>query len=387
MSDLLLPPGSRLVHIGPQKTGTTSIQVAMSRSRASWPEHGAYYPEGPFRRRKAGWALGLPGGPTGVAVPIGHWTDLVEEVHAAGDLRVCVSDEGYARADVDIARRIVADLGGDRVHVVAVVRRLDLYLPSQWQERVKSGVTASYEDWLGQVLGDDGSDRERWNVWQGHDIVGLAERWLQVVDPDRFVLVVSDESDRRMLPRVFAQLLGLPDDMLATPTSDRANVGLGWSELEVVRALHDVFRRNGWDRPDWLRTLPEVVRSFRETEETGFGPRTPPLPDWALDRVRALSDARVEAIAALPVRVIGDPQGLRVPADAPGDQGDAQSDLGLPVSLAAAAVEGALRAERKRTAAAQRRGRRPRRRPADEMSGRELLQLATRRLAARFRGR
>jgi hypothetical protein len=378
VSDLLLPPGARLVHIGPQKTGTTSIQVAMSHSREAWPEHQAYYPEGPYRRRRAGWALGLPGGPVGVEVPMRHWTDLVEEVRTAGDLRVCVSDENFARAESDVAERIVSDLGGDRVHVIAVVRRLDLFLPSQWQERVKSGVSASFDTWLGWVLGDDESKWERWNVWQGHDVGGLLDRWLQYVDADRFTLVIADETDRSQLPRLFETMLGLPDGLL-DPQPDRSNVGLAWSELELLRALRDVYDRNGWGRQDRIDVLPKIVAALRARPERALGPRSAPLPPWALERVRELSEQRVTRIENASVRVIGDPQSLLVPADASATDEVSADDLSLPIGLAAAAVEGAIRAERAR------RGTAPR--TSTTLSGRELLQLAARRAAARFRGR
>lgn len=387
-ADLLLPVGSRLVHIGPQKTGTTSIQVALADVRDQLPALGAYYPEGPYRRRKAGWALGLPGKPTGVEIPIRHWDELVAEVRAAGDLRVCVSDENFARAEPEVAGRIVRDLGDERVHVVAVTRRLDRFLPSQWQERVKSGVTLSYEDWLERVLGDDPGRRERWNVWQGHDIGGLVDRWLEFVDRDRFTLVIADESERSQLPRVFEGMLGLPSGLLA-PNPDRSNVGLSWSELEVLRALHDVYRDNGWEREDWRAMLPSVVEALRSRPERAFGPRTVPLPTWAHARVRELSDARTELVRALPVRVVGDPEHLRVPEDA-AEQADPGEPLGLPVELVVAAIEGAVRAERRsasRRPVAEAAGsaRSAGAESAEALSGRQLLGLAARRLGRRFR--
>lgn len=378
MSDLLLPPGARLVHIGPQKTGTTSIQVAMSDSRDIWPSHGAYYPSGPYRRRKAGWALGLPGGPVDVEIPISHWDNLVGEVRDAGDLRVCVSDENFARAESDVAERIVRDLGGDRVHVLAAVRRLDLFLPSQWQERVKSGVSASFETWLEWVLGDDETKWERWNVWQGHDLSGLVSRWLEHVDRDRFTLVISDETDRSQLPRIFEEMLDLPPDLLQ-PNPHRSNVGLSWSELELLRALRDVYDRNGWTRLERIEVLPAIVAALRARPEHALGPRSAPLPAWALDRVRALSDERAELVRDLPVRVIGDPETLRVPGGVAPETETGAEGLALPVALAAAAVEGAVRTERARRGAAVS--------SPNDLGGRELITLAGRRLVRRLRRR
>ncbi|HEY0902921.1 MAG TPA: hypothetical protein VGE14_03445 [Marmoricola sp.] len=378
--DLLLPAGARLVHIGPQKTGTTSIQVALSEARDEMAAHGAWYPTGPYRRRKAGWALGLPGAHGDVSMQ--DWDDLVAEVRAAGDVRACISDEGYARAESPVAEKIVRELGDERVHVVAVARRLDRFLPSQWQERVKSGMAKSYADWLAVVLGDEPA-WERWNVWQGHDIGGLVERWLEFVDPERFTLVISDESDREQLSRTFEELLGLPGGMLRSRRDPkRSNESVSWSELEVLRALHGVFGENGWSREEYRATLRQIVYSLRAHPEQAFGPRTVPMPDWATDRVSAISDQLVEKIQRLPVRVVGDPEQMRVaPASVSPDAGD--QALGLPPGLVAAAVEGAVRAERKRTARMLKQATHP---PATDLDGRELVRLLGQRISRRVRG-
>ncbi len=86
MSTLLLPEAARLIHIGPQKTGTTAIQVAMFEGRESMAEHGAYYPKGHYRRRQASWELGLPDGKP-ISSDLTKWNRLAREVRDAGDLR------------------------------------------------------------------------------------------------------------------------------------------------------------------------------------------------------------------------------------------------------------------------------------------------------------
>ncbi|WP_193615090.1 hypothetical protein [Nocardioides lijunqiniae] len=341
--DLLLPAGGRLIHIGPHKTGTTAIQVAMSSARDDMAAHGAYYPKGPFRRRKAGWALGLPGKPPGREFPIRHWEQLVAEVREAGAARVCVSDENFARAKPDVVARIVDDLGGEEPRVVAVARRLDRLLPSLWQERVKWGKLEDFEPWLERVLGDDPDDRQHRDLWQGHDFVGLVDRWTQVVDPERFTLVIGDESDRDQLFRVFSQMLGLPPGVLK-PDLTRSNHSLSWSESEVIRSLRDLYEDNGWSAPYAAANIHHVVDALRASGVRPTGPRTPPIPTWALDRMREISDQRVAAVASLPVPVIGDAESLRQ-TDEPVEQVRVE-DLSLPLGLVTAVVEGALRGER-----------------------------------------
>ncbi|WP_134741984.1 hypothetical protein [Nocardioides sp. 503] len=378
--DLLLPAGARLIHIGPHKTGTTAIQIAMSSARDEMATHGAYYPRGPFRRRKAGWALGLPGKPSGRQFPIRHWEQLVSEVREAGPVRVCVSDENFARAKPPVITRIVEDLGGPEAQVVAVARRLDRLLPSVWQERVKWGRMEDFEPWLRRVLGDDLDDRQHRDLWQGHDFVGLAERWTQVVDPQRFTLVIGDESDRDQLFRVFSEMLGLPSGVLR-PDTDRSNHGLTWSESEVLRALRDRYLANGWSTEYAAANIHHVVRALRASEVRPTGPRTPPIPAWARERIRELSDQRAEAAAALAVRVVGDADSLRQ-VDEPTEDQPALEDLSLPVGLVAAVVEGALRGEHSfdpHAPAAEATAPEPR-----EPSGREWLRIGARKVRRRL---
>lgn len=377
--DLLLPEGARLLHIGPQKTGTTAIQVAMAEAREAMAEHGAYYPAGDHRRRKAGWALGLPGGPRDT--PMRHWDELVAEVRAAGHLRVCVSDENFARAEPAVAERIVRELGGDDAHVVAVARRLDRYLPSQWQERVKAGLPHSFDDWLRDVFDEDSTSWERRNVWLGHDVEALVQRWVALVGPDRFTLVVADESDRGQLIDVFQRLLGLPAGTLQSHP-DRSNQGFGLSELELVRGLRNAYLRNGWDNAEYRSLVRRgVQRSLRARGDRAPGPRHAPLPDWALTRVREASDRRAEALPGLGVRIVGDPAWLRVPSDEYAEPVDADH-LALPVDLVVDLFEALITRQHQAVPVEPRAAAAP-----SEPSGRELLRLLGGRVVSRFRGR
>jgi len=336
VSWLLLPHDARLIHIGPQKTGSTAIQVAMSESREQMADHGVFYPG---RRRLAGADLGLPKGDPIRSDPI-RWNRLARDVRDAGDARVCVSDEGFARALPPQIERIVTDLGGESAHIVAVARRLDKYLPSQWQEQVKAGVTRSFDNWLDVVLAEeDNGKHARWNVWMGHDVEALVHRWLEFVPPERFTLIVADEDDHSLLPRIFEAMLGLPTGLLRTDPR-RSNRSLRWAEVELVRSLRRSLRGTNWPREEFQRL---VVDNLKELDAPTVGPRTPWIPDRAYDRVRELSDARVAAVRRLPVRVVGDPEQLRVASRPEGQQPPDASELSLPVDTTARLVEDVVR--------------------------------------------
>lgn len=340
MSDVLLPAGARLVHIGPHKTGSTAIQVALSEIRDQLPEHGAFYPGGPYRRRRAGWSLGLAGRPSGTEPPpIEAWERYVAEIQDAGDLRAVVSNEDFGRATADQVRRIVGDFDPERVQVVAVARRLDRYLPSQWQERVKAGDGRTFDEWLRVVLEGDESSWDFRNVWSAHDVEALVRRWTDVVDPSRFTLLVSDERDHGSIPRAFEQLLGLPAGMIQ-PVSDRSNRGLNVVEAEVVRQLNHVMATHNVRGPLLRRLMKEGVIEALLADGALKGPSIP-LPEWALEQVRERSAQRARAVTELGVQVIGDPRNLEVPDDVAAGDPDA-SGAEVPLSAVTSAISATL---------------------------------------------
>jgi hypothetical protein len=343
---LLLPTGARLLHIGPHKTGSTAIQVALHEAREALAEHGAHYAGSHVRPRKAVWSIGVRGRPVGTSrPPEKHWRHLVDDVTSAGDRRVCVSNEDFGRATPEQIGRIVEDLAGGDAHVVAVARRLDRYLPSQWQERVKAGDTRSYDEWLRVVLepqvGDYSWDREdpeyswdRTNVWYAHDTEALVRRWTDAVGPGRFTLIAGDDGDRRLLPTTFERMLGLPAGTLQL-YPDRSNRSLTWAEVELVRAVNVALVARDVPRPEVQSIVSGgIVRPLQERAGEQTGPRTPPMPAWAAEIVRERSAARLAVIRDLGAHIVGDPDSLMV-TDQADDAGRVDPP---PVSAATAAT-------------------------------------------------
>nr|MBA2465854.1 hypothetical protein [Nocardioidaceae bacterium] len=348
-----IPEAARLIHIGPHKTGSTAIQVSLHKAREDLAEHGVHYAGDRARPRLAGWALGIAGGPSGRPAPsMEHWHALVREVEQSGSQRVCVSNEDFGRATPEQVEQVVAGLGSRSAHVVAVARRLDLFLPSQWQERVKAGQVKSFEEWLEIVLAPESKAWEWTNVWRAHEVETMVRRWIAEVGNDNFTLIVSDDTDRDLLPRTFEQLLGLPEGLLALHP-DRSNRGLSWNEVELVRSLNMASRDAGWPPEVHAAFVKDrVVRTLRSLPRPEFGARTPPLPEWALDRVRELSDTRVVSLAELDIRVVGDLELLRVPASVHDDEPSVDCPP-ISVEVAARTIESVISEANKRQKAAQ----------------------------------
>jgi hypothetical protein len=389
-----LPDDAVLLHIGPYKTGSTAIQQALFDRRDELAAHGVYYP-GRWRRLfREGHAL-MQWAPRGRQVPPESvWDQFAAGIRERTDVRVCLSTEDFGRIrESRKAHKVVADLGAARLHVIAVARAYHRLMPSHWQERVKSHERRSYDQWLRELLEGDDSGEVRRSFWTSHDVEFMTSRWLDVLPPERFTLVVSDDSDRGLLPRTFEQLLGLPDGMLEP--EETTNASLSMNAAEVLRRVNGEFAERGWSDRDYVRLVQEgMVRQLQQADRGAGDAPVPALPGWARPLVAERSERRVELIRGLGVNVVGDPARLLLP-DLPESSDQDLSPDRISVDAAAAAITGVVAAAMppaKRRAPAQRRPRTPTpTSPAapslGTASGRQLLQELVRRTRSRLPGR
>jgi hypothetical protein len=344
--DLALDHGTRLVHIGPHKTGTTAVQGALHIARERLADHGVVFTGEGRHPWHAAWAV------TGRPPAVGErppraedWLDLVAEVAAAADRRVVVSSEFFADGDDEAAHRVVSELGGGMVHVVVTLRPLARILPSQWQQYVQNRLRHSYEDWLEAIFKLPPYRKPTPTFWGRHDHGRLVARWARVLgDPKRLTAIVVDESDQQMLLRTFEALLDLPEGFLV-PEEDAPNRSLTVAEAEFVRLLNHEFKDRGW--PDQVYSRYLRFGAVMQMKSRAPAPDEPRIhtPRWALERAAHVGAEAAEQISGLGVRIIGDISTLgRAPAaEAPRPATTARSTH-LPPGAAANAIMGAIAA-------------------------------------------
>ena len=337
----MLPEGTRLVHVGPPKTGTTAIQRALHARRDDLRERGIDFPGRGMRPRAAGWAVVGMGTPRGRAKPtMAAWQELVDEVAAAGDHRVVVSNESFADGDADAVKTIVDGLGGERVHVVHTVRRVDKLLNSHWQQRVRAGLTVPYDDWLRIVLGEPNPEDAHWRgFWRHHDLSDVLDRWVTAAGSANVTLIIADENDYELLPRLFERFLGLPEGFLPLD-ADRSNRSLSLNEIEMLRHLHTYSAERGWSDELFRHVLRFGVVDDLMTMPRNPGDQRIDLPVWAAERAAEINAERVETVRSLGVRVVGDPERLHSSASEvePTDVGDLRVSTEVAARVTAAAI-------------------------------------------------
>ncbi|RLV50452.1 hypothetical protein D9V37_00180 [Nocardioides mangrovicus] len=304
-----------LLHIGPQKTGSTAIQRSMDASREALAEHGVYYP-GPWYRMRtqASWAVMGTGSAVGRPAPdIAAWHELLDDIGSHTLRLTCLSSEALAMSDEAAVERIVAGLGGgENVRLVYVARRLDRLLPSHWQERVKSRLLWSYPQFLDLMLGEpDRADFEWRMMWRPQLVGEVVERWSAQIPVEQITVVVADEDDPGLLPRSFEELLGVPAGVLAAPTSGQ-NRSLTYAEAEAIRRVNHVFAEQGWSPEQYWRLVQAGVAE--SLKNAPLPPDAARMVGYTADqaaRVDALADEQVAALTGSGAHLVGDPERLR----------------------------------------------------------------------------
>ncbi len=340
-ADLLLPSGAILVHVGPFKTGSSSLQMALHSRREEVLAHGVHYPGTGYRHLREIASL-MGRGPRGVpTVPPVEWVGFVAEIHRVDATRTVVSSEGLSTAGTATVARLVEDLGPERVHVVRVERRLDRLLPSAWQERIKSSnETRTFGQFLDDVLSADPatSQGKPASFWVAHSLERYLARWGAVLPAERIHVVSADARDPRATSAVFERLLGLPTGML--DPSQRPNSSLTWERVELCRRLNEVFDEHGW--PDRLRrrTLQgAIVGGLRDAPPSATDVPIPPVSGEHLRRTAELSAKRIELLTSSGVDVIGDLEQTRVLDDEVAGVPPTEAPVSISIEAVAAAVE------------------------------------------------
>jgi hypothetical protein len=330
-----LPAGAVLVHIGPPKTASTSLQGALYAARPVLAEQGVRHAG---RSRHPAAAIQAVVGRRsqfagGVVPPNRRWQELVREVRRATDPRVVISSELLADAEPDQVRRIVGDLGGSRVHVAVTLRPLASVLPSQWQQLVQDGLETSFDDWLRVVL-DRPRSRPALRFWHRHRTDALIARWAEVVGPSRVTAIVLDATDRGRVLRTFEQLLGLHAGSLhAGP--DLANRSMTLPEVEAIRAFNQAFRESGLPGPLLARVMHFGAAREMKRRPPPPGARRLALPAWSVARVAELGGRIASGVARSGAQLVGDPRTLAaVPAPRAPQRDEPDHSAGAAAALA-----------------------------------------------------
>ncbi|MGZ5415714.1 MAG: hypothetical protein ACXWDI_00925 [Nocardioides sp.] len=302
---LTLPEGSKLLHIGPHKTGSTAIQDAMDQARHELRAQGVFYAsENRHEATPARYVTGrlAPGhNPKRAA---GRWASITAEMRAEGPERKVFSSEFLSDATEEQVERIIGDIGTENTYVAVTLRPLASILPSQYQQYLQRGSTFGYESWLDSMFNKPPYDHPTPSFWKRHRHDELVQRWGKVVGPENVVVVMVDSRDFTVAPRAFEQLLGLTDGTLADKEVT-ANRSMTWGEAEVMRQFNRQFK-DAKLPPDLHLTLMKSAGAHVKDRVPGPDEAKIVTPAWAVKKANDFGAEMASTIEATGARILGD---------------------------------------------------------------------------------
>ncbi len=233
------------VHIGLGKTGTSTIQRALTEQQQALRAFGIHMPGGSHAatRRAVYDLMGRRiGGSTSEAVN-GAWKPFARAVVASEAPTVVFSEEMLALARPRVVKQLVESLSPRRVIVIVTVRDLGRVLGSYWQQMVMMGRTEPLTEFL-QTVRDPGSGPASAGVgfWMRQDLIRTLNAWESVVPREdiRIVTLPGPGQAPDLLNDRFAEVVGAPPGLLRS-SRRVGNASVGAPEAEVVRRLNELL--------------------------------------------------------------------------------------------------------------------------------------------------
>lgn len=326
-----------LLHIGVHKTGTTAIQAALADARSELEDHNVRYPGKLQAQHRAALAvLGRPWGWNnrgGAVLDREHFTRLVARTKEAPG-RVVISSEFFCEAPEETAQQVVSELGD--VRVVVTLRNLGKLLPSSWQQYLKYGLTTQYPEWLEDVFATPGRSSMSPTFWKRHDHGAVIERWAAAAGPDKVTVLVLEDVDRTAMFVSFAELLGIPSEVLTSRMNLTSNRSMTAAEAELLVRLNErVKKQMEWT--DYVRLIRRgVALGMVENRKPSADEAPLTTPEWALDAAAVEGQKSVARIQASGVHVVGNLNALAIRAQNPkGAQGSPEL---VPIDAAVEAL-------------------------------------------------
>jgi hypothetical protein len=226
-----------IIHIGPQKTGTSYMQRRLYQYRDRLDRHGIAYHLPPLTQAVEA------GGPRphfsdiGVLLAHGGFERFAGELALVRENRMetlVISTEYLSKLRVDQIKPLAALLTGDQVEIYAYCRRWSDRLPSAWWQRVSTGYGVPFPEWLERTLAEA---TQNWLVNESL----LWQRWARIFGRERIHILSYDvlvEAGQDLADDFIFERLRYDGRALGPPKRREAHVRPVPLEVEVVRNLY-----------------------------------------------------------------------------------------------------------------------------------------------------
>ncbi len=211
------------LHIGTNKTGSTSIQNQLYKDRSELLKHGISYPletkahHHVFRNKTGNLRL-----------KIDSWSELMKEIASPEIKKVIISAEGFARGYANIELeglyQIKNELRNFDVTIVLFLRSQHSFLESYYSQLLKHGVQFS-EKLLEEILEDTNLDYFK-----------MVSAWASVFGKEKIKVLCFNSIESKDLVQTFYDIVGIPFIPSETPPANRK------PSLDQMRCFYEIHK-------------------------------------------------------------------------------------------------------------------------------------------------
>jgi hypothetical protein len=311
-----------ILHIGPEKTGTTTIQSVFLSSRQLLAEQGIFYLSDRGSPAANLTALSLMGPSQLFDNEWVNWdrTDLYwgmakRQLNSSRLPTALISGEAFAFATDEAITKMRNELVGCEIHLVVTLRPLSEIIPSFWQEQAKRREIVSLENFVELLIADDKSSKVVQRFWRSQRHNELVKRWMHLLGPASTTLIIVAKEEPNNLLRGFSQVLNIDSDLLIEAlNSQQKSIDKNRSRtLEEIEILRQIIRLLGQGAKSFFRADNRFMREafLRKPLESEHKIT---LSDEHLKVINRIERKIVEELNQLNVHIIGESQLLIAPS-------------------------------------------------------------------------
>jgi hypothetical protein len=298
-----------IIHPGFHKTGTTSLQQALAASREDLRKENFYYPKiGGGAQHRAAWAViektwGWKS-KGGRKTAYTEWENLEKKIKKSKNT-VLLSSEFFSEANQKQLERLKSRLNSFDTKIVFTWRPLPFLLASSYQQYLKYGIKASYEEWLHSIFDTPRESKITPSFWKRNLHGEVIRKWANIFGSENVSIISVDEKNPTFLFDSYASLAGIPADVLHLPGQAEINRSLTAAETALLLQINQNYPKDAhWDsyevfiRKGNMRALTSspVLDSSDEKLMT---------PKWAIDKAIEINKQNVIDIEKLGIKTIG----------------------------------------------------------------------------------
>ena len=298
-----------IIHPGFHKTGTTSLQQALTASREDLRKENFYYPKiGGGAQHRPAWAViektwgwkNKGGRKTSYA----EWENLVKKMRKSKKT-VLISSEFFSEASQNQLNKLKNDLDGFESKIIFTWRPLPFLLASSYQQYLKYGIKASYEEWLHSIFDTPRKSKITPSFWKRNLHGEVIEKWANAFGHENVSIISVDEKNPTFLFDSYAALAGIPANVLHLPEQAEINRSLTAAEAALLLQINQNYPKDAqWDSYEvFIRN--GNIRALSSSPMLDSSDEKLMTPKWAIDKAIEINKQNVIDIKKLGIKTIG----------------------------------------------------------------------------------